>query len=143
MKRGRMLVVTLLLLAVPFRAQPQVEWDHATKQKNLCSSGSMREMNECLAKEYVESDRRMNATYKRLQRELLDPAPLKRAQIAWLRFRDLHCEFHAPKNEEGSLAPYSRNACLIDLTEKRSLDFGEIKPCNGCVLFKPEVYERK
>ncbi|MGB4116635.1 MAG: lysozyme inhibitor LprI family protein [Polaromonas sp.] len=143
MNSGPLIIVAVLLLGAPVRAQQQLDWDHAIKQKNLCSSGSMMEMNECLAKEYARADRRMNATNRRLQSELLDPAPLKKAQIAWLRFRDLHCEFHVPKKSEGSLAPYSRNACLIDLTEKRSLDLEAIIPCNGCVLFKPEIYERR
>lgn len=143
MKRELFVIAAVLLFALPVRAQQQLDWDHAMNQKNLCSSGSMMEMNECLAKEYVGSDRRMNITYRRLQSDLLDPAPLKKAQIAWLRFRDLHCEFHVPKKSEGSLPPYSRNACLIDLTEKRSLDLEAITPCNGCVLFKPEIYERR
>lgn len=139
----RVIALLLVFLTPVVSAQSQIEWDFAMPQKSRCSSGSMMEMNTCLAEEYRLTDARLNATYRRLQRELLNPAPLRRAQTAWLRFRDLECEFHMPKEEPGSLTPYARNACFINLTEKRILDLEEIVPCNGCVLFKPEVYERK
>ncbi len=139
----RIAALLLSLLTPAVNAQSQIEWDFAIPHKNRCSAGPMMEMNACLAEEYRLSDARLNATYQRLQRELQAPTSLRRAQSAWLRFRDLHCEFHMRKDEPGSLTPYARNACFINLTEKRILDLEQIVPCNGCVLFKPEVYERR
>lgn len=132
----------LALLASQGRAQG-MDWDFAARHKAACSSGSMREMNECLALAYLESDKQLNKIYHRLRGELLNPEALARAQLAWVRFRDLHCEFHVPKDSVGSDVPYSRNSCLIDLTEKRILDLKQIVPCNGCVEFKPQYYQHR
>jgi uncharacterized protein YecT (DUF1311 family) len=127
--------------AIAGNAQDTLDWDFATPAKQGCSSGNMMQMNDCLATAYADTDSLLNALYKKLQKGLLKPTPLRKAQAAWLRFRDLHCEFHVPANSEGSGTPYSRNSCLIDLTEKRILDLKRIIPCNGCVEFKPEYYE--
>jgi len=136
-------LATLALVSMAYQAHAQdvANWDFATTQKRACASGNMTEMNECMATAYAEADRQMNKIYTELQTALLKPAPLKRAQLAWLRFRDAECEFQAPKESQGSEAPYSMNACLIDLTAKRTLDLTQITPCNGCVEFKPDRYK--
>jgi uncharacterized protein YecT (DUF1311 family) len=135
--------LSLLLCAFTSVARGALDWDFAMEQKNTCSVGSMAEMNSCLADAYAETDRRLNKAYLELSGALLKPEPLKRSQLAWLRFRDLHCELHAPKDAIGSIVPYTRNACLINLTEKRILDFKQIVPCDGCIEFKPQYYESR
>jgi uncharacterized protein YecT (DUF1311 family) len=138
-----LLSLVLCCLAPAGNAQSATSWDFASRHKSACSLGNMIEMNQCLEKAYAETDLQMNKVYQELQRGLLQPAPLRKAQIAWLRYRDLQCEFQVPKEWEGSSVPYSRNACRIDLTEKRLFDLKQIVPCNGCVEFKPEYYGPK
>ena len=127
-------------LAVAQPAEVQI-WDFADGKKQKCSNGNMREVNECLANEYAESDARLNTVYSHLVNALQDPKPLRRAQAAWVRFRDLQCAFEVPKSWTGSAVPYSRNACLIDHTERRIRDLERVGPCNGCVEFKQKYYE--
>ena len=124
-----------------FGQTPPGLWDFAHDKKMKCSKGNMAEMNGCLAGEYAESDARLNAVYKHLLNALADPAPLRRAQVAWLRFRDSECEFEVPPSRTGSEVPYSRNACLIDHTERRIRDLERVQPCNGCVEFKDQYYD--
>lgn len=109
-------------------------WDYSAKQKEKCSKGNMLEMNFCLQAEYNIVDERLNWLYKKLLDGVENPKPLKNAQRAWIKFRDLQCEWIVPSSQEGSGVPYSRNACLIDLTEKRILDLQQIHGCS-CVEF--------
>lgn len=115
-------------------------WDFAQDKKRKCSEGTMVEMNACLATEYAESDARLNLVYKHLIGALANPDSLKRAQTAWVRFRDLECAFEVPPAWTGSAVPYTRNACLIDHTERRIRDLERVGPCNGCVEFKDQYY---
>jgi uncharacterized protein YecT (DUF1311 family) len=136
---GLLLLACFSTLSVADTLFPRL-WDFADEQKQKCSQGNMREMNQCLADAYAESDARLNVVYRHLLKALEDPAPLQKAQSAWVRFRDLQCAFEVPPSWEGSGVPYSRNSCLIDHTERRIRDIERVIPCNGCVEFKPEFY---
>jgi uncharacterized protein YecT (DUF1311 family) len=118
-------------------AQAAEPLDLAVPHKNLCSRGNMREMNLCLAYEYKNVDAELNSTYKKLSGALYDPSTLKKSQLAWIKFRDLECKFRASGVREGSSEyPYSKNACLIDLTLKRIRDLEHVTECLGCPYFK-------
>ena len=139
----RTLVVMVLLLGSSISAHAQVSeaWDFAHAYKESCSSGSMVQMNQCLADSFVQLDRRMNDVYEKLLHSLKNPDPLREAQILWSGFRDAECRFRVPSEWKGSAVPYSRNACLIDHTVRRLRDLEGVIPCNGCVEFKPELYQ--
>ena len=115
-------------------------WDFALDKKTKCSTGTMLDMGSCRAREYAKSDARLNVVYKHLGEALLQPAALQRAQLAWIRFRDMQCAFEVPPEWSGSGVDYSRNACLIDHTERRIRDLEQVHPCNGCVEFKDQYY---
>ena len=139
----RMLGITMALLISTTALSDEYKWntydpawDYAVKQKDNCSKGSMLEMNFCLENEYKKMDEQLNWLYKKLLSVVVYPEPLKNAQRAWLKFRDLQCEFLVPSSREGSGVPYSRNVCLIDLTAKRVLDLQQVEGCNGCVEYK-------
>jgi uncharacterized protein YecT (DUF1311 family) len=141
--RTPLILCILSFAAVTSYAAPEeIElWDFAHPYKQKCSAGNMAEMNSCLAEAYAEVDSRLNIVYKRLMRSLLNPVPLKKAQAAWSRYRDLQCAFEVSPEWTGSAIPYSQNSCLIDHTERRFRDLERIVPCNGCVEFKPEHYK--
>src|SRR5688500_18978176 len=96
------------------------KWDFAVPHKDRCSVGTMLDMNRCLAEEYKKVDARLNDVYRQLSRSLADAGALRKSQAAWVRFRDLDCEYASSGIDSGgSLKPFSDNACRIDLTEKR------------------------
>src|SRR3954468_1801648 len=99
------------------------KWDFAASHKQRCSLGTMLDMNNCLAEEYKKVDTKLNETYTQLIRSLADPSALRKSQAAWVRFRDLDCEYASSGiGPEGSARPFSDNACRIDLSEKRIRD---------------------
>lgn len=112
-----------------------IDWDFAKSSKDKCSDGTMIDMNSCLSNEYSRFDEKLNATYQNLVSLLEDKTKLKASQSAWLRFRDLTCEFaNSGVDKAGSIYPFAQNACLIDLTAKRIRDLEEYLSwdCNGC-----------
>lgn len=113
----------------------------AYDQAQGCSKGNQREMNECISRSYAESDARLKVLYRYFMKALNDPGSLKKAQVAWLRYRDLQCAFEVPPSWQGSGVQFSRDICIIGLTEQRIAELERIEPCNGCVEFKPEFYE--
>lgn len=133
-------LIPTMVFSLEYERNAHPTWDYSAKQKEKCSKGGMREMNVCLEKELEKTNAKLNKTYSRLMNALKNPEPLKNAQRAWIKFRDLQCEFEVPSTSEGSIVPYSRNSCLINLTVKRILDLEQIEPCNGCVEFKQEYY---
>jgi uncharacterized protein YecT (DUF1311 family) len=111
------------------------KWDFAVPHKDRCSLGTMLDMNGCLAQEYKKVDAKLNEVYRQLTRSLADPSALRKSQAAWVRFRDLDCEYASSGIDSGgSLKPFSDNACRIDLTEKRIRDLQRYLTwdCNGC-----------
>lgn len=111
------------------------KWDFALPHKNRCSLGTMLDMNRCLAEEYQKVDGRLDELYGQLTRSLADASALRKSQAAWVRFRDLDCEYASSGLPTwASLRPYSDNACRIDLTEKRIRDLEHYlaSDCNGC-----------
>lgn len=131
----RIITIIAVFLAMSSGARAGEDWDFSSSQKSRCSDGGQQQMNACLASEYSVSDRQLNKKYKRLIEVLEDSSSLKKAQVAWLRFRDLTCEYeNSGIGQEGSLYPFAQDACLIDLTEKRIRDLDQYLEwdCNGC-----------
>jgi uncharacterized protein YecT (DUF1311 family) len=83
------------------------------------------DMNVCADKEYKREDAALNNNYKQLVRELGPSAKnqLKAAQLAWIKFRDLQCEYEASRYEGGSMKPYVYLMCLTEVTKQRNKDF--------------------
>jgi uncharacterized protein YecT (DUF1311 family) len=128
--------VLLLTMAVLFSAHVKAEdWDAAGSYKSKCSEGTMLEMNRCLRAELDKLDVRLNESYRALLAELADSTELRKAQRAWVAFRETTCDFSVSGLEPGgSLYPYALHACRISLTVKRLRDFEEYSTwnCNGC-----------
>ena len=84
--------------------------------------------------EYKKLDAEMNALYMTLMKAQIKPEFLKKAQQAWIKFRDAECEYSVSNScvKKSSLFnPLTRYGCLIRLTKARINDFQmEIKA--GC-----------
>lgn len=141
--RGAFITVVLVCSALMPSAAVHSQddkWDFAAPHKQRCSLGTMLDMNQCLADEYKKVDARLNDLYRRLIGSHADPSLLRKSQAAWIRFRDLDCEYASSGiSADGSLRPFSDNACRIDLTEKRIRDLDGylgLGGCNGCPPWK-------
>jgi uncharacterized protein YecT (DUF1311 family) len=81
-------------------------------------------MTECAGDAYDEADRKLNETYKQIADRLADApeikASLKKAQRAWITFRDAECEFTNAQAVGGSLYGALITQCLAELTEQRA-----------------------
>ncbi len=114
------------LAAVSLCAAEEVDCENAQTQMD---------MNICADKDYQQADKALNAVYKKAvaaAREMDDNVKdmgeayvgavdaLKRAQRAWIGYRDGQCEFAGFEARGGSMEPMLVSGCLADLTRKRT-----------------------
>lgn len=96
-----------------------------TKRYSDCmekSGGVTVNMNDCINEETQNQDARLNKAYKELI-ALLSTGRRKEvqeAQRAWLKFRELNCNFYAEPNG-GTLERVNANSCFMSTTAKLSL----------------------
>lgn len=81
-------------------------------------------MNVCAGKDYEREDARLNKTYKELVAKLEKDRreKLKEIQLAWIKYRDLQCDFDSSNYEGGSMYSMVRSSCLSQMTKQRSKD---------------------
>jgi uncharacterized protein YecT (DUF1311 family) len=82
------------------------------------------DIKSCLQQEYEKSDKELNVTYSQLMAKL-DPEGkemLKKAQKAWIQYRDADAEFSAHRNKGGTFAGIASLGTLGDLTARRVKD---------------------
>jgi len=123
-------VAGLLAFASLAQAQdePEVDCEKAMTQSDL---------NICANKDYEAADKDLNAVYKttmtavqETDKELgeIDPnyvgavEALKKAQRAWIGYRDGQCDLAGFEARGGSMEPMLVSGCLADLTKKRTAE---------------------
>jgi uncharacterized protein YecT (DUF1311 family) len=86
------------------------------------------DMNRCAAREFQKADAELNRVYRLLAQDAgpAARAKLRAAQLAWIRFRDAHCDYEAFGNKGGSIYPMVYSFCLAEVTLERAKQFGEI-----------------
>ena len=84
-------------------------------------------MNQSAARESEKADAAMNAAYKKLMFSLNNEqkARLKKAQAAWLKFRDAESVFLSSKVSGGSVYSMALAARLTALTRTRTEDLNK------------------
>ncbi|HEU5235697.1 MAG TPA: lysozyme inhibitor LprI family protein [Pyrinomonadaceae bacterium] len=106
----------------------------AQKKPDPCAGAqSQAEMNICAGKEYKSADAELNQVYQKLSSILNDEekSQLKEAENAWIRYRDLNCEFVADQYKGGSIRPMIHGLCLADVTRNRTAELrNQIKDRN-------------
>lgn len=122
--------VAFLLLAAPGFAEdePKVDCENAMAQS---------ELNICADRDYQAADAELNAAYKQAMaaaREMDASAremgenyvgaveALKRAQRAWIGYRDGQCELAGFQARGGSMEPMLVSGCMADLSLKRAAE---------------------
>ncbi len=111
MKKTMILMVLFLGCLMPASAQTQLE------------------MNLAELKKYQIADDELNQVYRKIQEvyreDTLFLQKLKSAQLAWIKFRDLHLESLYPEEDKalhyGSVYPTCRYIVLTELTKARTV----------------------
>lgn len=90
------------------------------------NSQTQLQMNEAACAEYKQADREMNRVYLKIVSDYRgDPGffkAMKKAQLAWLRYRDAHVESIFPGNasQYGSVSTMCRCGSLAEITKERT-----------------------
>ncbi|CCE96859.1 hypothetical protein SFHH103_02364 [Sinorhizobium fredii HH103] len=128
----------LLVLATSgFAQEPEVDCQKAETQRDL---------NMCADQEYQAADADLNKAYRKAiaamqetDKELggIDAAyvgaveALKKAQRAWIGYRDGQCELAGFEARGGSMEPMLVSGCLAELTRKRTAELKELLEAQG------------
>jgi uncharacterized protein YecT (DUF1311 family) len=107
-------ILVILIPAVAIFSQDQ--------KKDPCAAAqSQAEMNMCWGKEYKAADTRLNEAFRQFMTKLNDEekAQLKKAQLAWITYRDANCDFVADQYKGGTMRPMIAAMCLADVTNAR------------------------
>ncbi|AUX77302.1 lysozyme inhibitor LprI family protein [Sinorhizobium fredii] len=131
---GLLFILTTFALA---QEQPEVNCQEAVAQMDL---------NICADREYQAADADLNKIYKQAMtavqqtdKELGDIdaayigaiAALKKAQRAWIGYRDGQCELAGFEARGGSMEPMLVSGCLAELTRKRTAELKELLEAQG------------
>ena len=92
--------------------------------ENCKNPQSQLAMNTCAAKDYERDDASLNKTYKDLVAKLEKDRreKVKEIQIAWIKYRDLQCDFDSASYEGGTMYSLVRSSCLSQMTKQRTKD---------------------
>jgi len=77
--------------------------------------------NYCAKLKYEGLDKKLNVTYQALLKEL-DPSnqkSIKTAELAWIKYRDLHCQIVSDKYKNDPFFELQKFNCLSFLTQQR------------------------
>jgi uncharacterized protein YecT (DUF1311 family) len=79
------------------------------------------EMNICAGKEFNSSDAQLNTLYNKKIKTLnkTHKTVLKKAQRAWITYRDLACESYGLNAEGGTMQSMLVSNCLTEITRQR------------------------
>ncbi|HWK88923.1 MAG TPA: lysozyme inhibitor LprI family protein [Longimicrobium sp.] len=116
MIRTLLLAAALTLAARTAGAQTAAECRTAMEK-----SSPQTLMNICIDRDAGEAQDRLDALLARL-RAGLDPARWKallQVQRRWVDYQAEHCEFEAARYQGGSVQPFVRALCFIQVTEDR------------------------
>jgi uncharacterized protein YecT (DUF1311 family) len=116
-----MATAVALLLCSPGPAISQACGDRQTQA----------EMNQCAAADYATVDGELNKVYNDYRSRLTEvqKRQLGDAQLAWIRFRDLSCEFESSGVKGGSAHPFVLQSCLAAMTRARIQQLSTLAGC--------------
>ena len=86
---------------------------------------TQQDLNLCASQAFQRADAELNKLYQQLMKDAGagERAKLRAAQLAWIKFRDAHCEYEAFGNTGGSIYPMVYGFCLAEVTGERSKQF--------------------
>jgi uncharacterized protein YecT (DUF1311 family) len=110
---GRAFVLVFFVFATGTPARTQCEEAKSTLQ-----------INECLAKELKKADTELSKVYHTIEKKLEpdDALLLRKAQRAWLAYRDAHCDAEHALWGGGTGGPAAWMSCRLELTRQRTVE---------------------
>lgn len=130
-------VLVLSAVSAVGQEQPTVDCKNAVTQMD---------MNICAGQDYDRADVDLNSIYKQAvaamkamdkERGEIDAAyvgaeeALKKAQRAWIGYRDGQCELAGFEARGGSMEPMLVSGCLAELTRKRTAELKQLLEPSG------------
>jgi uncharacterized protein YecT (DUF1311 family) len=128
----RIASIFLLLTSVNVNAEDLNIYDVLEEKCGMLPQSSY---NVCISEEYQKVDKELNVIFSEVKNDLLDPSSLVKAELEWMKFRDLSCKFeNSSWSPEGSGYNPRINLCMMHFTKLRINDLKRYKSmkCNGC-----------
>ena len=120
-----------IALALVLLAGPALADDPDCSEKAL-STGVQMTLNACAARDALRSDKALDAAYGTLAGKLDGGrAALKKAEMAWIAFRDATCDFETTANAGGSMRPMVIAACRAKEGKAREAVLKRYLACEG------------
>ncbi|HLL16380.1 MAG TPA: lysozyme inhibitor LprI family protein [Pyrinomonadaceae bacterium] len=109
-------------------AATQDDQDDADGEDPCPGSNTQFELNRCAARARDKADAELNKVYRELLKDTgaAERAKLRAAQLAWIKFRDAHCDYESVGNKGGSIYPMVFSFCLAKVTAERVKQLREI-----------------
>jgi uncharacterized protein YecT (DUF1311 family) len=95
------------------------------RQTQPCEErSSQAEASACAYREYQAADAELNKVYKQLSAKLDAEAleHLKRAETAWIKYRDADCEYEDSFYMGGTMRPMVNSFCMARVTKARTAE---------------------
>lgn len=94
-------------------------------------SKTQAEMNYCAGAALEKETTKINKTYEEVRRKLdaNQKQKLKDVQLAWIKYKDLACQFEASGVEGGSVYPMVLSGCLSKYTAQRNKELETLNHC--------------
>lgn len=92
------------------------------------SGGVTSEMMNCMGDEIQRQDVKLNREYQALMANLSQTrkTALRDVQRAWIKYRDLNCDFYADPNA-GTMAMLNAKSCYLEQTAQRAQELNWLK----------------
>jgi uncharacterized protein YecT (DUF1311 family) len=106
-----------------------------------CNGSQTSDVTQCASEDFHKIDTQLNKAYNRYRARLSESQKkqLKEAQLAWIRFRDLSCDFESSGVEGGSAYPMIRDHCLVTKTGIRLREIQALEKCEEGDLSCPAL----
>lgn len=88
-------------------------------------------MNQCAYREYQQVDKELNEFYNTYRTRLNErqKSQIKEVQLAWVKFRDLACDFESSGVTGGSAYPFILQSCLTAMSRARLAELKYLANC--------------
>lgn len=96
-----------------------------------CDATQTTDMTQCAVADFQTADRQLNQAYSdyRTRLSASQKNQLKLAQLAWIKLRDLSCDFESSAAQGGSVYPMIRYECLAAKTKARLKEIRSLSAC--------------
>jgi uncharacterized protein YecT (DUF1311 family) len=89
------------------------------------------DMNQCASIDLGRETKKLNKTYNNFKAKLnpTQKQQFKEVQLAWIKFKDLACQFESSGVEGGSAHSMVLDGCLTEMTRQRNKELEAMSNC--------------